>query len=319
MRDQPWGPATVVTIAVMGIGAVLFLHTCAAMLPDPAEIPPRPRQTPGASLPVAWQTTGPLDEPVDGACAIAVGADGRLRVLGKDALVTLDEEGRCSGRERLAVAVDRLGPAPDGLLLAGGRDLYRQRNGVIEAWAELPEPAARITSLAGAPDGGAWVADAGSRSVWRLAVDGSVRLRLGSATASPPAFHVPSPFFDLVPTIDGGAWVANPGHHRVERWTAIGQRVAQWGRAGGAEGLFAGCCNPADLALLPDGRLVCGEKGAQRLIVFTPQGRAQAAVAEPQRFSTGSQGLDLAVDGRGRIWALDRSSRKLHRFTEIRP
>ena len=72
---------------------------------------------------------------------------------------------------------------------------------------------------------------------------------------------------------DGLLRVVNPGMHRIEAYTPDGDLESFWGRrVDGIEG-FCGCCNPANIAILPDGRIVTAEKGIPRVKVYHGRGQ----------------------------------------------
>ena len=126
-------------------------------------------------------------------------------------------------------------------------------------------------------------------------------------------FVVPSPYFDVIVSPDGLLRVANPGMHRIEARTADGQLEFHWGVAGTGEQAFPGCCNPAQIAILPDGRLVTSDKGAIRRIRIWKSdgpnagtaGQLDVTVAGPTDLGPGPGPLDLVVGADGTIYALD--------------
>src|SRR5262249_4676088 len=115
-----------------------------------------------------------------------------------------------------------------------------------------------------------FVADAGNRVIWRCDHSGKVLARIGEKNKERniPGFIVPSPYFDLEMHPDGLLRVANPGRHRVEAYTVDGDLELAWGVASTAIDGFCGCCNPINIALLPDGRIVTCEKGLPRVKVY---------------------------------------------------
>jgi sugar lactone lactonase YvrE len=82
-----------------------------------------------------------------------------------------------------------------------------------------------------------------------------------------------------------------------------------WGRYGNEIDAFCGCCNPADLAVLPDGRVVTAEKGLPRVKVYRRDGTLESVVAAPEQLSPQPPALDVAVDAAGQVYVLDPPAR----------
>jgi hypothetical protein len=217
----------------------------------------------------------------------------------------LTDEARC-----LAVA--------DDVIYVGSReriecfDLKGQRRG---AW-DKPVAKSYFTSLAvGQND--LFVADAGQRLIVRYDRAGKLVSRIGERNKerNVPGFIVPSPFFAVRLAKDGLLRVTNPGRHRVELYTADGDFEQAWGRAGAAIDHFCGCCNPTNLALLSNGRVVTFEKGIPRVKVHGADGGFESVVAGAESFAENAKvcgpndctlgGLDGVADATGRIYVLD--------------
>lgn len=208
----------------------------------------------------------------------------------------------------------------DGTWLAGLRDrvaLVDAGGKRIAAW-EAAGPKAWLTGIAVAGDT-VWVADSGQRLVLQYDRKGKLLGRLGAKTADgkAPGFILPSPFLDVRSHPDGLLRVNNPGRHRIEAYTVDGHFELAWGKPSAAIDGFCGCCNPIALAVLPDGRIVTGEKGLPRVKVHKPDGTLESVVAGTESFAENARrgadasdrsrwGLDVAVDGAGRIVVLDR-------------
>jgi hypothetical protein len=162
-----------------------------------------------------------------------------------------------------------------------------------------------------------YVADAGNRIVHRYDRSGKYLNRIGAKDRSRdiPGFIVPSPFFSVATGSDGLVRVTNPGRHRVELYTPAGDLELAWGRPGAAIENFCGCCNPIDLALLPEGRTVTFEKGIPRVKVFSAVGEFESVVAGPESFAENARlcgpndctrgGMDGVTDAAGRVFILD--------------
>ena len=130
-------------------------------------------------------------------------------------------------------------------------------------WDRPPANAPCSTSIAVAEED-VFVADAGALVVWHYDLDGKLLGSIGKRDPSrgdSAALIVPSPYFDVAVAPDGLLRVANPGMHRIEAFTFDGHLEFSWGKRGLGVEAFCGCCNPSNIAILPDGRVVTAEKG----------------------------------------------------------
>ena len=214
--------------------------------------------------------------------------DGGVYVCGDQELVLLGRGGEVRGRWEL-------GGEPTCVTASGGRAYVGVRDhlevvepaGELTVWPDLGSQAI-VTSVAAVGDA-VFVADAGNRMLLRFSSAGAL------AGAVARDFTVPSPFFDVAGAPDGSIYAADPGAQRVRHYSASGKLLGAWGTSSlKAEG-FAGCCNPAHIAVLPCGALVTAEKGLPRVKVYEPDGRLTAVVAAPADFRATESGLDLAT------------------------
>ena len=201
--------------------------------------------------------------------ALAVGPDDRVYVGGDRTIRVL----RPDGTVLQEIALDALpqcltlsgsDAAEPGRLYVGLEDrveVFDPQGKRIAAWKPLPAEASISGIAAGERD--VFVADAGNRIVWRFDAFGRPLGRIGEANEKRnyPGFLVDQPLFPLTLGADGLLYVANPRALRVEAFTFGGDLEFSWGKgASGVEGFF-GCCNPAYLATMPDGRFLTVEKG----------------------------------------------------------
>jgi hypothetical protein len=196
----------------------------------------------------------------------------------------------------------------------------------VKAWETLGEKA-NLTSLAAAEQD-VFAADAGNRIVWHYDTSGKLLGRIGGKDESRniPPFIVPSPYFDVAVAPDGLLRVVNPGAHKIEAFTFDGYLEVSWGKRGLDVPAFCGCCNPAAMAVLPDGRFVTGEKGIPRVKIYGPEGKFECVVVGPDVLAPNLSAttetrddlklhpVDLAVDSKSRIIVLDPNAGKIRIF-----
>ncbi len=237
-----------------------------------------------------------------------------------------DLSGRRTSEIQLNASPHCLAVDEEGNLYVGLKDRVEvyTRSGVLQNRWNSPEPQSLLTSI-DVSGSHVFVADAGNRRVMHYNASGELLNTIGRKGEAQDAlgFVVPHPYFDLAVGRDGLLRVANPGRHRIEFYTFDGALELSWGEVSmGIEG-FAGCGNPVNFALLPDGRLVTCEKGLPRVKIYTTQGVFAGVVAGAELFpaysfdgvsSDRTGELDVAVDSRGRILVLDTVGRIVRIF-----
>jgi hypothetical protein len=249
--------------------------------------------------------------------AIALGPNGNLFIAAGKYISELKPDGTLVSEFALTDEARCLAVGAEAVYVGSRErieqfDLKGQKRG---AW-EKPAAKSYFTSLAvGADD--LFVADAGQRLILRYDRAGKLVARLGERNKERniPGFIVPSPFFAVKLGADGLLHVTNPGRHRVELYTTDGDFEQAWGRAGAAIEHFCGCCNPTNLALLNDGRVLTFEKGIPRVKVHGADGAFESVVAGAESFAENAKvcgpndctlgGLDGVADAAGRIYVLD--------------
>ena len=259
--------------------------------------------------------------------AVAAGPDDHVYVAGDRGIQVFDRNGDPHARIALSQAPRCLTATEDSRLYVGLRDQVQvfDASGKQElAWSM---PGALLTCIAVSKDD-VFAADAAHRQIWRHSTGGRFIRHLGKKdpARNVPGFVVPSPYFDLAVAPDGLLRVANPGRHRVEAYTFDGDFELAWGQASMQIEGFCGCCNPINFALRPDGKVVTSEKGLPRIKIHAADGSFVGMVAGPELFAENEQGccgsgevsappddgvtcqsggIDVAVDSRGRVLAMD--------------
>ncbi len=255
--------------------------------------------------------------------AVAVGPHGRIYVAGDRTVRVFDPEGvRLPGDISLDDAPTSIAIAADGAIYLAMTDhveVYEPDGTRRAAWDPVSDET-RITSIAVAEED-LFLADYGHREVVHYKRSGRIVGPIGD-------FVIPSPFFDVAVGPDEMLHVTNTGEHRIEIYSFDGNLVSWWGEFSNTavEG-FSGCCNPINIALLPDGEgyATC-EKGLTRVKIYDKEGAFVGFVAEPRQFAAHDArkeapgfnwnlvGLDVAVDAAGRIVVLDRTTAEIRIF-----
>lgn len=266
---------------------------------------------------IHYEQVGGFKTPLAEPRRLALGPDDKVYVSGKDRVEVFEPSG--AKLRELAVKGTALAVtvARNGRLFLGVKDHVEifAANGQSQAVWAAPGPKTWFTGIAVA-ENDVFAADAGNRVVLRYDHNGKVIGRLGEKN---PARNIqglmlPSPFCDVELAPDGLLRVTNTGNHLIETYTFDGELKSAWGKpSAGIEG-FCGCCNPINIALLSDGRVVTCEKGLPRVKVYRPQGDFESVVLGPESFPENAghrltdgtmAGLDAAVDSQNRIFVLD--------------
>jgi hypothetical protein len=257
---------------------------------------------------IGYREIARIDTGLARVTALAVGAAGRVLVGGDEEVRVFLADGNREDTIPVGETPFALFAPPGGELFVATKNRVGRSTdlGAIEWILTVLGERARITSVAA--DGEyIFIADAGSRGVWRFAVTGEPRGRIGDRDEDRniPGFAVPSAFFDLLIAPDGLLRIVDPGRHQIRAFTRDGDLELSWGTASfNLEG-FSGCCNPSHLAMLPDGSFVTSEKGIPRVKVYDADGGFLTAVVGADGLGTDFEPCDVATDRKGRIYVLD--------------
>ena len=321
-----WTPWIVVLVFAALCGAILTASSQTGRDREPAGLDPAfvydvARFQAIAPERIGYREVAVVETGLEHATAVAVGPADEIVAGGDERVVVFSSDGTRRHTTSLPDRPSCLALSASGELLVGlGRVVLRgPLAGPLEAWLSVPGEKARLTSLAVEGET-LFVADAGARVVWHFASDGRLLGRIGDRDPElgRPGFVVPSPYFDVLVAPDGLLRIVDPGRHLITAWTREGDLELSWGTPSYALEGFSGCCNPAHLAVLPDGRFVTSEKGIARVKVYDAEGRFVTAVVGPDGLDTEVGPCDVAVDGTGRILVLD-PGRGVIRIFEPKP
>lgn len=250
--------------------------------------------------------------------AVAAGRDGKIYIGSESGILVLDANGARVGGFEAGRPVNCLAVTPDNLVLAGSGDRVAvyDGGGALAKTFRTGAADSMITSVAGTSNF-VFAADCARRVVWRFDRAGGAPLAIGERDADrrQAGFVVPSASFDLAAAADGSLWAVNPGEHRLEHFSPDGRFLACWGRAGLAAPDFCGCCNPAHLALGPDGTFFTAEKHIVRIKVYDKNGVFKGVICGQESWPGEQAAPDVAVDPAGRVLALDRRENAIRIYT----
>jgi hypothetical protein len=209
----------------------------------------------------------------------------------------------------MPVKINSLTVSGDTIYAAGNEtiNLLSISGKIIGEWGPY-ESESIITSVTAGKNYVAF-ADAGRKMAYVLKKDGELQRMVGQDGSH---FIIPSPYFDVALDENDVLYTANTGYHRVEKWNDKGEVVSQFGEPGTAADAFAGCCNPAHFALIPQG-VVTAEKGINRIKILDNNGQFIEYVSAVNNF-TNSVPLDVASADGVIIYAAYPADSKLYIF-----
>lgn len=269
---------------------------------------------------------------------LAVDDKDRAYVVGDSTLLWFNSDGSLTGRIELDAEPRSLAVAGEGREMAGllyiafekHVEVYQPDGTRVASWKPLGGKALLTAIVLGENE--AFLADAGRRVVLRYDLQGKILGEIGRRDEERGilGFFIPSPYFALFLGEDGLLRVVNPGRHCIEYYTPEGrlEQPLTWGRAGAGIDGFSGCCNPASIALLSDGRTVTSEKGIPRVKVYAEQGCLDSVVAGPSDLVPPAAAIEetrteyrlrapmVAVDSRDRVLVLDPATNSVRIFQE---
>lgn len=248
---------------------------------------------------------------------LAAGPDGRIYVLSHFRVLVYESGGELVRHYELDQAPHCAAFGPDGrfyLGLGSRLGVLDLATGELSEWRNLGE-GAMVCSIAVGGES-LMAGDSGSRAVWVFGLDGTQLARIDNLKAEEGTGEAPSVHFDVAAHADGTFWATDAGRHAVIHLSAAGKVLGRWGRQGQEIEAFGGCCNPAHLAVFPDGRLLVVEKKPDLVKVCHPDGRLHSVVAPPDAFILRTFLPDATVDGEGRVLVLDPKRSQVRIFVE---
>jgi hypothetical protein len=252
---------------------------------------------------------------------VAVGAGDHAYVLGDEQIRVFDPLLRRVRAWRAPENASSLGVGPDGRVYVGspGRVEIFDADGKSVGGFAAGDPG-KPADVTGIKVFGTdvLVADANARVIRRYGIDGALRSVIGRQEKS-AGFMLPNRILDLAVDARGVVYATDPGRHKVTAWALDGSPIAKFGKFGmTAPEDFVGCCNPVNIAVTPDGKVVTGEKMVARVKVFEPDGTLLAVIG-PEHFDPSCVQIHLAVDSNGRILAADPVRREVTVFSMNAP
>ena len=253
---------------------------------------------------------------------IAIDNSDHIYICGENLIKIFDKTGKTEIEFAVRGMANCIHAGRDGRIYLGMQDhieIFTSTGKLLMKWKSCGDQAI-ITSIA-VTGKEVFIADAGNKVVYEYDLSGNLVKKIGETDPARgiPGFVVPSPYFDLGIGRNRELWVVNPGRHHVEQYDREGNLISSWGESSMTMEGFCGCCNPSNFALLSDGSFVTSEKGIERIKIYWPNGVFRGVVAGPDSFVEGTKGIDIAVDSKDRILALDPEKKEIRVFTLKKP
>lgn len=233
---------------------------------------------------------------------IAVGPGDRIYVLGDGEVSIFSPKGDMEGswvapRDTSCMAVEGSGTIFLGR--PGQVEIYDHAGRRKGGFAVSGGTNASLTAIKTAANE-ILVADATARCIHRFTDAGKRLGEIGTQNKT-RGFILPNRFLDMAVSGQNIVYATDPGRHRVSSWRLDGSPLGYFGKFGMKNPEdFVGCCNPVNIAVTGDGKIVTAEKVIARVKVFDGTGKLVGMIG-PEHFDTRCTHLYLAADSRGRI------------------
>jgi len=296
----------------------------------PAAAPIRPTKPAAAAVreeaietPEKFRLIKSFASQAPGLKAIAVGPEDHVYAGSETGVTVLDGDGRVLRSLPTESPVNCLAAARTGELYVGHEAevaVFDKSGKKVRGWGRKGKGRGEFMVVTAIDVSGpnVFVADAGNRRVHRFDLTGDFIDDYGvrDREAGYPGLVCPSAFLDCRVAAGNVLHIVNPGMLRIEKRSLNGELLGFWGTPGVKPENFIGCCNPINIALTSDGRIVTAEKGVPRVKVYDNEGKLLAFLGE-QYFSKDVLGLDLAVDSTDRVFVADPGDGRIHVFAQL--
>jgi sugar lactone lactonase YvrE len=253
---------------------------------------------------IAGRGNGP-DRFVTALRSLAVDSKDRLYAAGDSEVKVFGRDGTFERRWPTSSPAHAVAVAGDGRVFvgeSGQMEIFDEAGRLAHTWRDA-QRLGRVTAI-GFVGGDVLVADAAGRTIRRFDAGGRFLNDIGRNNRT-EGFLIPNGVLDFSVDPSGVIHAANPGKHRVERYTPSDQLLGHIGRFDGIDPSgFPGCCNPTNVTVAGHDRLYVTEKAGPRVKVYDFHGRLLSVIATAP-FDFNCKNMDIAVDGRGRVYVAD--------------
>ena len=309
----------VLDIALICALSALFAGCGKQQPPAPAAEPP----SNAAIKPVEeYDLVRALDVQLKKLKGIALDAQDNLYAAGAEGVKVWSHSGGLPREWRTSGPATCIALDGDGNVCVGQQtkvEVFDTQGKLLRSWGEEGRGPGELNWVTGIAvfQANVLVADAGNRCIHRFDTTGDFISDIGKRDpeAKLDGLICPSPYCGLALDKAGVIYVTNPGLTRVERYSLDGKLLGFWGEGGSQPQQFSGCCNPTNVALLGDGRIVTAEKIIPRVKVYDANGAMRAFIG-PEYFTKEAAGLGLAIDSAGRLFVMDPGDGKVRVFQQ---
>lgn len=249
---------------------------------------------------------------------LAIDSADRVYVLGDGKVDIIDRNGETVKSWRAPEGAACIAVGSDErvyLGVAGKVEMFTGSGVRVGAFTVGDGRDAKITSIK-ISGGEVLVADASARFIRKFDKSGSQVGEIGTQNKT-HGFMLPNRALDFAVDSTGILRATDSGRHRVSSWTLDGKPAGDFGKFGLSKPEdFVGCCNPVNIAIAPDGRVVTAEKVSARVKVYDGSGKLLALIGS-EYFDPAFVHLHLAVDSRGRIIVGDPVRREIKIFSAV--
>ena len=304
---------TLLVVALVG-GAFFIGRNRLTQTEGATKVPPGTREVDEAL--VRFSEEPPIVPQATRMRGLAASPDGTVYLSADFAVIELGPNGSEKTRHALDSAARCLAVGMDKRLYLGCGDHVEvidpcgRSEGAV--WSSLGERAF-ITGIAVGANR-VFIADAGNRILWIRDLAGKTVRDLGGTPGSDTP-KVPGTYYDVAYSpIDNCFWVTDAGQHGVIRYSPDGEVLGRWGKPSEKIEDFSGCCNPTQIAVMPDGKLVTVEKKPDLVKLHTSDGVFDSVIAPPRAFTRKTFVPDVVADAQGRVIVLDPKRKQLRVF-----
>jgi len=174
------------------------------------------------------------------------------------------------------------------LLFPNRIEVYNEHGEQLREWEACSEQAdyCSFTTAGGA----VFVTDAANKNICKYTNEGD----FVKFIQSPNRFIIPSYTFGIT-HVDGTIYCSNSGRHLVESYTLDGDYIGSFGKAGGATGMFCGCCNPVHLTHTSTGEIITSEKGNPRISCYSSDGTFRSLLLDRNTLGGGNTAYEIKI------------------------